>query len=577
MKASSPPSRVLWLVCGILILTVVWPLLALLWQSLGPGHSAGPDAGFLSAYGKIFATPGLREMLWNSVWWGVATTAGAWLLGAPCGYLLARTTFPGQSIVRLLLLIPILTPAYLTALGYMMLLQEGGLADALLRRWGGLPPACREFFFGFWGVTFVMVMASFGTVALALEAALRSFPARIEQAAASLGARPGAILGLIILPLMWPVFLNSGVLVFLETISNFGVSVLMSPGADLPLLPAEIYQLLTQSPSDLSLPAALAALLALAALALLSLGRWLLALRGGGSLCSSSHSSNAHGHALGTGGRMLVWSGMGLLFFFSALLPAFVIALTSLLDFEAGRVIGLTGGHYRKLLAEGTGAGAALSTSFLLSWVAATAAVILVGLGGYAMARTSGFAARITGLLGRLPGMVPALVTVVAFLVAWRSPGLVLEIYQTVWLLLLAYFALHQSQAWRVVEAGMKQLDSRLEQTAEILGAGRSRIIRCVVLPVLAPALLVAWVTVFVACLRDWTASILLLPPGFQTIGNFIFQRINEGNWAAAMAMTTLTVLTGTIALVILSCRRPSPVSPVSPVSPMPPSPRFGE
>ncbi|MGF1655436.1 MAG: iron ABC transporter permease, partial [Verrucomicrobiales bacterium] len=57
-------------------------------------------------------------------------------------------------------------------------------------------------------------------------------------------------------------------------------------------------------------------------------------------------------------------------------------------------------------------------------------------------------------------------------------------------------------------------------------------------------------------CMRDWVASIILLPPGVQTIGSFIFNQFDQGEISAAMAMAACTVVLSTIVLVVVQAKK---------------------
>ncbi|WP_019626791.1 porin [Thioalkalivibrio sp. ALJT] len=264
-------------------------------------------------------------MLWNSFAWAAATTVVSWIFGVPCGYLLAHTNLPGKLWARLSLLVPIMTPPYIAALSYILVMQDGGFFDQLL---GPMPEGLRAWFFSFWGVTVVMALASFGYVALATEAALASIPRRLEIAAIQLGASWGQTLRAIIIPLMLPALFNSGLLVFLEALSNFGVPAVLGTRANLPLLPAEIFYLVTSWPLDLALATALSSLLCLVALIALYGSRLLANFMGGGRY----EPETPHQFQLGWSARLLALTWFGGLFFLSTLLPYFAMLVTSVAD-----------------------------------------------------------------------------------------------------------------------------------------------------------------------------------------------------------------------------------------------------
>ncbi len=549
----NPKTARFFLVLGLsaLGLTIGYPITVLFVESIRPGLIGGMPGKWFEVYFSMWQTPGLGEMLLNSLLWGLSTTLGAWLLGIPCGWLLARTNMPGKKWARILLLVPLMSPAYINALAYVLAMQPGGFADLLM---GGFPDGIRSLFFSFWGVTFVMVLASFGGVALAIEAVLRGIPTRLEDAAASLGASRSVTFLKILLPLVAPAVVNSGILVFLDAISNFGVPAVMGPRSNLPLLPAEIYAYATSWPVDLPLATALSVLLCVGAVALISLGRILISRHPVGR----TRPSPGRETSLGALGSALAWSWFLFLFFIGAGIPNGVIIATSLVENWGAGDVGLrwTFEHYTKLFAPGSGSFQALTTSLLLSAGTASFCVTLGALVAYGMHRAPGCLASLLDSLGLLPRMIPRIVTAIAFILAWNAPWVTLEIYNTIWLLALAYFALYQSDALRFADSGMRQIGSNMEQAAALFGATPAKIFSAIILPLLWPGLFAAWMTTFVVCMRDWVASIILLPPGVQTIGSYIFNQFDQGNISLAMAMTTATVILGTVVLVAMQSRK---------------------
>jgi iron(III) transport system permease protein len=119
-----------------------------------------------------------------------------------------------------------------------------------------------------------MALSSFGYVALAVEATLSELPRRFEDAA-NPGGLPRPDGPNRRLPLLLPAVLNSGLLVFLDALSNFGVPAVLGTRSNLPLLPAEIFYLVTSWPVDLALATSLSSLLCLFALITLYGSRWI--------------------------------------------------------------------------------------------------------------------------------------------------------------------------------------------------------------------------------------------------------------------------------------------------------------
>lgn len=534
---------------GFLLLTAGYPLLLLFAQSLFPELLGGRLDGFLSAYRAIGDTPEIGGLLWNSLSWAGAVTLLSWIFGIPCGYWLARTRLPCRGLARLTLLVPIMTPPYIAALSYILVMQAGGFADSAF---GPLPEALRGAFFSFWGVALVMALSSFGYVALAVEAALASIPPRLEDAARLLGAGRWALLRRILLPLLLPAIVNSGLLVFLESLSNFGVPAVLGSRANLPLLPAEIFYLVTSWPVNLALATSLSSLLCLFALVALYGGRWLAANFAAGGSRPAAQARRP----LGPLGGTLAWLWIGALFALSTLLPYAAMLLTSVAERWAGGWPSLTLDHYRALLAPGGRGLSALATSLWLSLGAASICVAAGAFIAYVSLRSSGRVRQLMDGLAMLPRVIPKIVMAVALILAWNAPWVPFDIYSSVWMLLLAYVAIYITDALNYANTQLAAMGVNLERAASQLGAGRWTVFARVVLPQLKPALLAAWLTTFIVCMRELVASILLLPPGIDTSATFIFNQFEQGDIALAMAMAALTIGLSTVILLLFQLAR---------------------
>ncbi|MFA6288849.1 MAG: ABC transporter permease subunit [Opitutaceae bacterium] len=544
-KAKGGVAWAAWGACAFVLLTVGYPLAVLAVQAVFPEALAGSLAEAGKGFVELVRTPGLGGMLGNSLCWGAATTAGAWLLGGPAGWALARFDFPGKRLARLSLLAPVMMPPFLLALAYILLLQPGGLWEQAA---GVVPAWIQKPFFGFWGVTGVMVLASYGGVALAVEAGWRGLPARAAEAAESLGARRWQVWTHILLPLLLPALVNSGVLVFVDAMSNFGVPAALGPRANLPLLPAEIHALATSWPVNLPLATALSLLLCAMAAALFQLGRVLLRKDVGGR----TRGGGPAVHTLGAGGAAAVWGGFGALFIAGGGIPIGVVVTASLVERWNGGTPVWTLAHYQAVFAAGGEGRAALATSGWLAAAAATVCVLAGAMAAYATARNPGWVARLADQLGVLPRVLPSIAVAVALILAWNAPWVALPVYNTAWILLLAYLALYQGDAARLADTGMRAVGVNLEQAAELAGASRGRVWREIVLPLIRPALLAGWALTFVACMRDLVASVMLLPPGMQTAGSYIFTQFEQGDMARAMAMAVCAVTACAIMLLCL-------------------------
>jgi iron(III) transport system permease protein len=142
--------------------------------------------------------------------------------------------------------------------------------------------------------------------------------------------------------------------------------------------------------------------------------------------------------------------------------------------------------------------------------------------------------------LASLPLVVPGLVLGVALLFIYlHSP---LQVYGTLWILLLAYVTRFMPHGVRFASAAMRQLSGELEEASRASGASWWQTFRRVTLPLLAPGLAAGWIFVFILSMRELASSILLYAPGTQVVAVRIWQEFQDGQFASPAALGTVLV-----------------------------------
>jgi iron(III) transport system permease protein len=119
----------------------------------------------------------------------------------------------------------------------------------------------------------------------------------------------------------------------------------------------------------------------------------------------------------------------------------------------------------------------------------------------------------------------------------------VYPLYQTMWLLALAYAALILPLAVGAVSAAVAQSPPVLEDVARSLGKYPVQVLRRVTLPLAAPGLGAGAALVFLACMKELPASLLLRPTGFDTLATELWTYTNTSDFAAAAPFAAVLVL----------------------------------
>jgi len=187
---------------------------------------------------------------------------------------------------------------------------------------------------------------------------------------------------------------------------------------------------------------------------------------------------------------------------------------------------------------------------------AGIAAGVLAGLGA-ALARVTAGPRGLQRRIGRALAMlaetayaIPGIVISIAFILTFLRPLplLGLSVYNTLWIIVLAYLAAFFAVALKPVSAACLQLDPALDEAARVAGAHWGLRMRRIFLPLVAPAAASGGMLVFLTAYNEITVSALLWSSGTETIGTVIFNYENGGYTTLAAAMATVTVA-ATVAL----------------------------
>jgi iron(III) transport system permease protein len=180
----------------------------------------------------------------------------------------------------------------------------------------------------------------------------------------------------------------------------------------------------------------------------------------------------------------------------------------------------------------------AFSNSMLLGVGAATISVAICLIIAWVINRGTGWFKVIAEFLAMAPVAVPGIVFGVAFLWAWiRFP---IQIYGTLWILIIAYVTRTIPHCTRVLGSNMIQISKDLEESARVAGASWMRILKDIVFPLLKPGLLAAWAFVFILSIKELNTSILLVTPKTNVIATLVYDIYQEGFYVKLSALVVI-------------------------------------
>ena len=142
------------------------------------------------------------------------------LLGVPIAWVLARARLPGRSVVRAIIVLPVVLPPVVGGVGLLAALGRGGVIGRWLYEGLGV-----QLTFTVWGAIVATTFVSMPLVVLATESGLRSIDGRYERAAAALGASPRYSIRRVVLPMLGPQLAAGAVLAWARALGEFGATI----------------------------------------------------------------------------------------------------------------------------------------------------------------------------------------------------------------------------------------------------------------------------------------------------------------------------------------------------------------
>lgn len=485
---------------------------------------------------------GLGEAAANSVVTTVASSAFAVVLGGLVALLLERTDVYGKNALRILLLSPLLIPPFVGAISWLQLFGNNQGLNAVFGReiWN---------IYGVDGVIFLMTLHSYPVVYVIIAAALRSIPADLELAARISGAGSARILRTVTLPLLGPAFLSAFTLTAVSNLADFGIPSILGSPVRFETLATMVYRMMESG------------IVANPLQVVSTIGSVLLVL--GIAAVVADHVVSSRGvHATDAGESMPLPLG-------ASRAVVSVISWVLALALTLGPILGLT---YRALLPapgvpftlqnislsnfQSTLQNPRVVEGFTNSVTLACGAALLCGVLGWAVGllvtRTSARTNTALTLIVLLPTSLPGLIIGVG----WVIYGRYTDLYNTRWVILLAYVCAFTALVLQAVRAPLASMPTAVEEAARISGAGPLRALLDTTGRMTIPAVVSGAVLVAVTAVRELTVSILLIAPGTTTIGVQLFNLQQSGNYNQASALALMFAVIG-IAALALTIRNP--------------------
>ncbi len=479
---------------------------------------------------------------WRTLWLAIMTAAGSTTLGLAFALVASRTGFPFKKGLRLLTILPIITPPFVIGLALILLFGRTGVATQAFASLFGLEPS--RWLYGLTGIWIAQVLSFTPITFLILIGVVEGVSPSMEEASQTLRAGRWRTFYRVSLPLMAPGIANAFLISFIESMADFGNPMVL--GGSHGVLSTEIFFAVVGSQTDSSRAAVLAIVLLCFTLTAFLIQRlWL----SGKNFATVTGKGDSGMHAalpkplkFGVFALLIPWVIFTIIVYGMIIIGGFVRTwgLDNTLTIE----------HYVTAFSFSfTNSGIAWTgvawnsfwTTMEISLISAPLTAAVGMLTAYLIVRQKFVGRGLFEFALMLCFAIPGTVIGVSYIMAFNLPPL--EMTGTALILIACFVFRNMPVGVRGGIAAMTQLDRSLDEASLTLRAGSFRTIRKVILPLLRPAITASLVYSFVRAITSISAVIFLVSAEYNMATSYIIGLVENGKYGVAIAYSSVLIV----------------------------------
>jgi iron(III) transport system permease protein len=554
LTLKSRPSAIDWslasigIVAGVAALAIVGLLLTIVWMSLRTGVPGQPSPYTLSNYTSLLADPYSYRVMVTTLIFSAVTIAVSVPLGFVFAWLIERTDLPYKALAMSLLSIGILFPTFLKAMGWVFLCHPRiGVINNFLMQLFGLKTAPLNIA-TLGGIGFVQGLTLAPLAYVMISAALRGMNPALVEAASVHGVNKWRTLVRVELPLVWPALLSAIIWMFTVAIAAFDVPGVIGMANNIFTFSTAVYFMINPNEGlpRYGLSGAYGTIMV--GLSLILMIPYFIALK------------QSHRYQLRRW-WIFGWGLLGAYFLLAFVLPLLAIFWVSLLPYvqvPSWQALAVASFERYGAVAFDSALLRAAGNTLLLMVIVPTVIVITSSAISWIVTRSRLRWRVALDAIAFLPHPVPNLLFALAIAYFALLISHVIPLYGTIFVLIAVYVICWISFGTRVLNNSMIQVHRELEEAAQVGGVSTIRILYKVIVPLIRPGLVYAWIWTSLSAYRELTMAVFLASPKSQVLSTYIWGQWHGGGLgdAAAIAVIMMTVMSPLVTSFWIYARR---------------------
>jgi len=519
---------------ALLFLFLIYPSFSLVSQSF---VSSTTGKLTLENYVDFFSLPYYFNALKHSLAVCFATTFFATLIGIPIAYFMSRTNIYFKGFLDLVIMISLLSPPFIGAYSWILLLGRNGWITNLLSPFGIIMPTI----YGFTGIVIVFTLKFFPYVYIYTSGALNSIDASLEEASENLGMNRIQRLFTVTFPLVMPSITAGALMVFMTSLADFGTPMLIGEGYK--VLPVMIYdEFMSEMGGDATVASTLSVVVVACSTMVLFIQKYFISRK--------SYKMNAlrppKTAILKTKGRILATIFVGVVSFI-AFLPQIVVIYTSFLKTRGPLFVsGFSLDSYYNIMSK---LSSNIYNTFLYSIISILIMLLLGLVLSYIIFKKKNRLAPILDILIMFPYVIPGSVLGIGLLVCFNKRPLLLS--GTGFILIVSYVVRKLAYTVRSGTAILHQIDPSIEEASINLGVSPMKTFFKVTALMMGPGIFSGLILSWISTINELSSSIILYTGKTGTIAVAIYTEVVRDSFGSAAALSTILTIISIVSILV--------------------------
>lgn len=530
----------IWFILTVLIMLLVgvfliYPLSSLL---IGAFRDTATGDFSLSNFQLFFAKPYYYKALLNSIKLTFSVTALCLLIGVPMAYIMATVKVRGKTFLEILIIISMMSPPFIGAYSWVLLLGRKGIITSLLSQLFGIKSGS---IYGFSGMLLVFTLKLYPYIYMYVSGALGKLDVSLTEAAENLGCSPFKKVFSIVIPLILPTVAAGCLMVFTNTFSDFGTPMMIGEGYR--VMPVLVYtEFVSEMGGSANFASALSMMMVTITIVIFLLQRYVVNRK---SYEMSSMKPVLPQKAKGVK-NVLAHVFIYSIVFLSAL-PQLTIIISSFRNTSGPVYVdGWSLQNYQDAVSKSA---FTILNTYKFAMIAILIVLVLSMLIAYISVRHKTILSSILDVITMFPMIISGTVMGIILLLAFNSKPLALSGSATI--LILAFVIRRMPYTIRSSSAILRQLSTSTEEASISLGYTPMQTFCKVTAPLMMSGvfsgLILSWITI----INELSASIILYTGSTATMSVSIYTEVSRNNYGIASALSTILTISIVISLLV--------------------------